>query len=264
MPPLLQVDVSIGYPEKPDMLRGVKLELQESEILGLAGGSGEGKSSLVLAILGLLGMKGGRCQGKIVFAGGDLLQLGHRALRSYRGKRIGLVPQSPMAALNPNLRLGAQLREAWRAHESGEPDWLPLLASVQLPADERFLRLFPRNLSVGMAQRFLIAMAIMHKPSLLLADEPTSALDLVTQSEILELFRHLNRELGTAVLYVSHDLASMASLCHRAAILHGGEIVESGPISEIFAHPRHTYTRRLVAAIPSYAGPSNHDAKLLV
>ena len=142
------------------------------------------------------------------------------------------------------------LDETWRAHRSGKPDWKALLASVSLPAEPPFLRLYPRNLSVGMAQRFLIALAIMHRPSLLLADEPTSALDTITQSEILALFRRLNRETGIGILYISHDLASVAALCHRTAILHQGEIVESAPTAEMFRAPKHPYTRQLIAAIP--------------
>jgi len=160
------------------------------------------------------------------------------------------VPQSPLSALNPNLRLGAQLEESWRAHRSGKPDWQALLASVSLPAEREFLRLYPRNLSVGMAQRFLIALALLHRPSLLLADEPTSALDTITQSEILALFQRLNQETGIGILYISHDLASVAALSHRVAILHQGEIVECASTAELFQAPRHPYTRKLIAAIP--------------
>jgi ABC-type glutathione transport system ATPase component len=215
------------------------------------GRSGEGKSTLILSILGLLGLKNGTCEGEISFAGRSLLSLSGKQFRELRGRHIALVPQSPVAALNPNLRLGAQLREAWRAHQSAaEPDWRELLASVSLPTEPEFLRLYPRNLSVGMAQRFLIAMALMHGPSLLLADEPTSALDTITQAEILALFRRLNQERGVGILYISHDLASVAALCSRVAILHQGEIVECAPTEEVFRAPRHAYTRQLIDAIP--------------
>ena len=149
------------------------------------------------------------------------------------------------------MRLGAQLEEAWRAHEPGKPDWKPLLESVSLPAEDAFLRQYPRALSVGLAQRFLIAMALLHNPSLLLADESTSALDTITQAEILALFTRLNRERGIAVLYISHDLASVASLCHRVAILHDGEVAECGSVEEVFLNPRSEYTKKLIAAIPA-------------
>lgn len=250
MTPLLQLRITAGYPGKPDVLRDVSVEMQAGEIVGLVGRSGEGKSTLILSILGLLGLKKGVCHGEILFQGRNLLELGATEMRRLRGRHIALVPQSPLSALNPNLRLGTQLREAWRAHQSGEPDWQPLLASVSLPAETSFLRLYPRNLSVGMAQRFLIAMALLHRPSLLLADEPTSALDTITQSEILALFRRLNRERGIGILYISHDLASVAALSSRVAILHQGQIVESAATQEVFGAPQHPYTRKLIDAIP--------------
>jgi ABC-type dipeptide/oligopeptide/nickel transport system ATPase component len=246
---LLRLSLSVEYGTKR-VLNEVSLEVAEGEILGLVGRSGEGKSTIALSILGLLALKGGRSTGEIIFKGRDLLKLSSRDMRRLRGKEIALVPQSPLAALNPNMRLGSQLEEAWRAHERGKPDWKPLLESVSLPAEGGFLRQYPRNLSVGLAQRFLIAMALLHNPSLLLADESTSALDTITQAEILALFKRLNRERGIAILYISHDLASVASLCHRVAILHQGEIVECDSVDEIFRNPRSEYTRRLVSAIP--------------
>jgi peptide/nickel transport system ATP-binding protein len=246
---LLSLRVSVAYGQKR-VLNNVSLDVAEGEILGLVGRSGEGKSTIALSILGLLGLKGGTCSGRIDFQGRDLLKLTSREMRRLRGKEIALVPQSPLAALNPNVRLGSQLEEAWRAHEKGKPDWKPLLESVSLPAEESFLKQYPRALSVGLAQRFLIAMALLHSPSLLLADESTSALDTITQAEILGLFKKLNRERGIAILYISHDLASVASLCHRVAILHDGGIAECDSVEDVFLHPRSEYTRRLIAAIP--------------
>lgn len=249
---LLNLRVSVEYSQKR-VLDEVALDVAEGEILGLVGRSGEGKSTIALSILGLLGLKGGRCTGEILFQGRDLLK--HpREMRSLRGKEIALVPQSPLAALNPNMRLGSQLHEAWRAHKRGQPDWKPLLESVSLPAEEGFLRQYPRSLSVGLAQRFLIAMAILHHPALLLADESTSALDTITQAEILGLFKRLNRERGIAILYISHDLASVASLCHRVAILREGRIVECDSVEEVFRHPRNEYTKQLISAIPRLPG----------
>ncbi len=250
MSPLLRLNLSAGYPGKPGVLREVSFEIAQGEIVGLVGRSGEGKSTLILSILGLLGLKNGTCTGRIEFQGRDLLRLKEKEMRKLRGLQIALVPQSPLSALNPNLRLGSQLDECWRAHRSGKPEWQPLLASVSLPSEPEFLRLYPRNLSVGMAQRFLIALALLHRPALLLADEPTSALDTITQAEILALFRRLNRETGVSILYISHDLASVAALCERVAILHKGELVENAPTAEIFQAPRHAYTRQLIEAIP--------------
>lgn len=248
--PLLALNISASYKNKPDVLCSLSLEVHPGEIVGLVGRSGEGKSTIALSILGLLGMKGGRCTGIALFQDRDLLRLSPREMRQVRGRQIGLIPQSPLAALNPNLRLGTHLEEAWKAHRRGIPDVKPLLEAAGLPGDSDFLKRYPMNLSVGMAQRFLIAMAVLHQPPLLLADEPTSALDTVTQAEILNLFRTLNREKGTAILYISHDLASVASLCHRVAILHQGQIVECDSTAVIFENPQHEYTKKLIQAIP--------------
>jgi ABC-type dipeptide/oligopeptide/nickel transport system ATPase component len=165
------------------------------------------------------------------------------------------VLQSPLSSLNPALKIRTQLKEAWRAHASGTSTDCSnairtSLQSVSLPTDDDFLRKYPSQMSVGQAQRVLIAMAVMHRPALLIADEATSALDVITQSEILALFRELNRSTGMAILYISHDLASVAGICDRIAILHEGEIVECGVTEQIFANPQHGYTQRLMAAIP--------------
>jgi ABC-type dipeptide/oligopeptide/nickel transport system ATPase component len=169
---------------------------------------------------------------------------------------MSVVLQSPLTALNPSLRIGAQLKEAWRAHARGTAGEClaairTALRSVSLPEDDEFLRRRPSQLSVGQGQRVTIAMAILHRPALLIADEATSALDTITQSEILRLFAQLNREMNMAVLYISHDLLSVAALCHRIAILHEGEIAECDTPDVIFDSPRHPYTRKLIAALPS-------------
>lgn len=252
--PLLQALFSVDYPNKPGALRDVEIELSEGEILGLVGESGSGKSTIALALLGLLDYKGAKVRGEVRFAGQDLLTLSGRQLRGIRGRQIALVLQSPLSSLNPALRIGTQFRESWRAHHPGRSkEWkthaAELLERVCLPTDDTFLARYPRQLSVGQAQRVLIAMAALHKPRLLIADEPTSALDAITQSETLDLFRKLNRELGMAMLFISHDLLSVASLCSRITILQNGRIVESGPTARVFRDPRTEDTRALLQAV---------------
>ena len=255
MTSLLQARFSVDYPNKPGVLRDVEIEIGEGEILGLVGESGSGKSTIALALLRLLEHKGASITGDILFAGQALLRLRASEMRQIRGRDIALVLQSPLASLNPALRIGTQMAEAWRAHKSGADtkQWkyraLELFERVSLPADESFLHRFPRQLSVGQAQRVLIAMAVLHRPRLLIADEPTSALDAITQSEILDLFRSLNRELNMAMLFVSHDLLAVASLCSRIAILQRGQIVETGATEQMFRDPRTADTRALLEAV---------------
>ncbi len=255
MDELLRVSLRASYPKAKNVLKRVEFELRRGEILALVGQSGSGKSTIALAILGLLGMRGGTGQGAIAFEGDDLLALPEGRMRQIRGRRIGLVPQSPLASLNPALKIGTQFKEAWRAHRPSSGDqWrsgaVDALELASLGNVAGILDRYPRELSVGLAQRVLIAMAILHRPALVIADEPTSALDVITQAEILSLFQDLNRRLGTSMLYISHDLLSVAALSHRVAILHDGEIVETGPTTRIFAEPAHPYTARLIASLP--------------
>ena len=260
---LLSARFSVRYGGKPPVLRDVQMEIRRGEVLGLVGQSGSGKSTLAMAVLGLLDKRRSRAEGNIRFQDSDLLQLSERELRALRGRAIALVLQSPLSSLNPALKIRTQLKEAWRAHASGTSvdcanAIRTSLQSVSLPADDEFLRKYPSQMSVGQAQRVLIAMAVMHRPSLLIADEATSALDVITQSEILALFRELNRSTGMAILYISHDLASVAGICDRIAILHEGEIIECGVTEQIFANPQHSYTKRLMAAIPRPLPQSPH------
>ena len=267
--PLLSMHLSVRYPGKPWVLRDVVLAIQPGEILGLVGQSGSGKSTLALAILGLLDMQRAHAEGSIHFCGTDSLRLSEREMRKIRGRSLGLVLQSPLTSLNPALKIRTQLKEAWRVHAAGtKVDWQTVvrgaLASVSLPADDEFLRRYPSQLSVGQAQRVLIAMAVLHRPALLIADEATSALDVITQSEILALFARLNQGSGMSILYISHDLPSVAGICHRIAILHEGEIVECAPAERIFTSPRHPYTQRLIAALPTIPGRISATAKAAV
>jgi ABC-type glutathione transport system ATPase component len=262
--PLLDVNLSVDYRNKTGVLRNISLRIERGEIVGLVGQSGSGKSTLALSLMGLLSLKGGSVRGEVLFHGKDILKGSERELRAIRGREMSIVLQSPLAALNPALSIGAQLSEAWAAHKprtdaQGSLAIQSALTSVSLPSDKEFLRRRPSQLSVGQGQRVCIAMATLHRPALLLADEPTSALDPITQSEILKLFARLNREMGTAILYISHDLLSVAALCHRICILHEGQIVECGTPDNIFNAPRHEYTRRLVAALPK--PPARKDSK---
>ena len=252
--PLLSARISAGYSGGADVLRDFELDIAPGEVVGLVGESGSGKSTVAMALLRLLEFRGGAARGSVRFQGRDLLALGSRQMRDIRGKGIALVLQSPLASLNPAMRIGAQLRECWRAHRNsseGCPDLLSLLETVNLPGSAEFLERYPRQLSVGQAQRVLIAMAVLHRPKLLIADEPTSALDAVTQAEILKLLSSLRQQLGMSILYISHDLLSVASFCDRIAILREGQIVESDTPERLFAAPRHPYTRTLLGAIPS-------------
>lgn len=252
---LLSARLSVRYGDKPAVLRDVEFEIRQGEVLGLIGQSGSGKSTLAMAILGLLDRKKVKAEGSIQFDGRDLLSLRERELRSLRGSKIALVLQSPLSSLNPALKIRTQLKEAWRAHTSGgaadcDRAIRSSLENVSLPSSDEFLNKYPSQMSVGQAQRVLIAMAVLHRPALLIADEATSALDVITQSEILALFRELNRNSGMSILYISHDLASIAGICDRVVILHEGQLVESGTTAQVLTTPRHAYTQRLLAAMP--------------
>ncbi len=251
--PLLRVNLKAGYSGRL-VLRDIHFELEHGEVLGLVGGSGAGKSTLVLSLLGLLPWRGGRVTGEVLLEGDNLLAHSERKLRTVRGRRIALIPQSPMSALNPAISLQSHFNEAWRAHERHAGSALAsrvheLLAEVQLPSDAEFLRRRPGQISVGQAQRVLIALALLHRPALIIADEPTSALDPVTQSQIIGLLRQLNRIHRTALFYVSHDLISVLQISDRIAVLDDGTIVENLPVSRI-GEARHEATLSLLSTLP--------------
>ena len=252
--PLLAVRLRAGY-GKQAVLDGVEFAMGAGERLGLVGTSGAGKSTLVLALLGLLPWRGGWAEGEVRLEGVNLLGLREREARRLRGRRVALVPQSPMSALNGAVTLRKHFEEAWRAHERGlgerfEARVRELMAQVRLPGDAGFLARLPGAVSVGQAQRVVLAMALLHRPALLVADEPTSALDPVTQVEILELLREVNRETGAAVLYISHDLLSVLRFARRLAVLADGRLVEQVGVEELAGGGRHQATQDLLRTLP--------------
>jgi ABC-type dipeptide/oligopeptide/nickel transport system ATPase component len=250
---LLEARLSVAYRDGTEVLRDLRLTIGQGELLGLAGQSGSGKSTLALALMGLLDRRKAEVRGSIRFQDSELVGLGEKQWRSIRGRQISFIFQSAIASLTPTMRLGDQIREAWQVHSAEPGRWLEesssVLQDLGLPPTREFLRLYPDQISVGMAQRFLAAMAVLHRPALLIADEPTSALDVLTQSELLELLGRLNQSFGTSILLITHDLRVAASFCHRIAVLHGGTIVEDGPAASLLRDPCDEYTKRLVAAI---------------
>jgi len=261
---VLSTRLFVSYRNGGRVLDNLQLSIAPGEMVGLVGESGSGKSTLALALLRLPDPAKVRIEGEIVLNGRDILPLKESAMRRLRGSEIALILQSAGTALNPLLRISSQLREAWAAHgREKSMTWqqaaFPLLERIRLPVTESFLRRYPREISIGQAQRVLLAMSLLHSPSLLVADEPTSAVDMITHAEILDLCRELNRDLGLAILWISHDLLSVASLCSRIAILREGRIVECGSVRQIFECPSEEYTRRLVASVPAHP---LHSARL--
>ena len=255
--PVLSIDLAVDYPQRAGVLRRARLEVFPGEVLGLVGHSGAGKSTLAMAILRLLDHTGATVRGKIVLEGRDLGACSRGEMRDVRGRVVSLIPQSPAAALNPALRIGTQLREAWRAHSqepwAGQTERLrELMDSCGLAREDDLFDRFPGQISVGQAQRVMIMMALLHSPALLIADEPTSALDLITQRDVLELLARINAERRMSILFISHDLIAVSTFCHRLAILHDGEIVECRPVEELLRSPEHEYTKQLVDAAPKW------------
>ena len=235
---LLRVDISADYPGRPGVLQGIRFRLARGEVAGLVGESGSGKSTLALALLRLIELRGGTVRGSVWFDGRDLMLCSPGELRRIRGREIAIVFQSPMSALNPALRIETQLREVWRAHSAepwsgARPRIQELMVRLGLPAGASFLRRYPRQLSVGQAQRVAVALAVMHGPKLLIADEPTSALDPASRGGILDLFERLNRDLGISILYISHDLPSVARLCRTAGVIEAGRLVDWGATDQV-------------------------------
>jgi len=257
--PALQIErlsVSFDTPRgEVKALRDVSLEIEAGEVFGVAGESGSGKSTLAYAIMRDLAPNARVAGGAIRFAGEDLLRLAPDALRSIRGRRIAMVYQDPKSALNPSMRIGQQIAEVLEIHAlASRPGAaaraLELLALVNIPDPSAVARAYPHQLSGGMQQRVVIAMALAGDPALLIMDEPTTGLDVTTQARILELVADLRHNIGAAILYISHDLAVIAQVSDRVGILYAGELVESAPAAQLFRRPAHPYTRGLLDALP--------------
>jgi dipeptide transport system ATP-binding protein len=234
---------------------GVDFSINTGEIVGIVGESGSGKTVTALALMGLVDYPGLVTADRLAFAGRDLLGMGDRERRNLVGKDIAMIFQDPMSSLNPCYTIAFQLMEALRVHEGGTASAqraraLDLLRQVDIPDPLSRLDAYPHQLSGGMSQRVMIAMAIACNPKLLIADEPTTALDVTVQAQILELLLQLQRSRGMALMLITHDLAVVAQVAQRVVVMYAGQEVEAGPIPAIFETPRHPYTRALLDALP--------------
>ena len=260
-------DLRIWFAERP-VVRGMSLAIEPGEVLGLVGESGSGKSVTSLAVLGLLGAAA-RVEGSIRWQGRELLGSTDRALRAIRGREIAMVFQEPMTALNPVMPIGRQIAEAIEAHSgrlTGRETRrrvIGALEEVAIPDAAGRFGDYPHQFSGGQRQRILIAMALVHKPRLLIADEPTTALDVTVQAQVLELLKTLQREHGLAMLFTSHDLAVVGQVADRVAVMRHGEVLESGPARQVLTEPRHVYTQSLLAAVPTLRTDRNEPLAMV-
>jgi len=239
---------------------GVSFDLAEGEIMGLVGESGSGKTVTGFSLLGLVDAPGRIVDGSIKLNGTELTTLSAAELRSRRGREISMIFQDPIATLNPMLTIGLQMRLAIEAHErvskrASQARSADLLTQVGIPSAAARLRAYPHEFSGGMRQRVAIAIALLHRPSVIVADEPTTALDVSIQAQILFQMRDLARETGTAMIWISHDLAVVSSLASKLAVMYAGRIVEQGPTATLLRDPRHPYTAGLIASLPASVEP---------
>jgi ABC-type dipeptide/oligopeptide/nickel transport system ATPase component len=254
-------DLRVVFPgTRPEdaAVKGVSFAMRPGQTLGLVGESGSGKSTACLAVMGLLA-RGASVTGSITFRGTELVGAPERRIRALRGKEIGLVYQDPMAALNPVKTIGAQLREPLRLHlgmsrRQADDRAVELLERVGIAGPREKLRSYPHEFSGGMRQRVVIAMAVSCNPTLLIADEPTTALDVSVQAQVLELLSDLTADLGIGLLIVSHDLSVVAGLADDVAVMRHGEMVEYGPVRQVFEGPGHSYTSDLLAVVRELEG----------
>jgi peptide/nickel transport system ATP-binding protein len=261
---LLEVDdLSIALPggaERPNAVDGVSFDVAAGEIVCLVGESGSGKSVIAQSVMGLLPPELRASRGIVRLDGENLLTAGEARLRALRCTRMSMIFQEPMTALNPVMRCGEQIDEVLATHTAMSAAErrvrvAAIIRDVHLPDAERMIESYPHQLSGGQRQRIMIAMALVLNPKLLIADEPTTALDVTTQAQILTLIREMQRLHGTGVLFITHDFGVVAEIADRVAVLRRGELVEFAPVDELLAHPRHEYTRMLIAAVPAVAPP---------
>ncbi len=259
--PLLEVsNLRTSFHTRHGVVRavnGVSFSLEKGETLGIVGESGSGKSVTCYSLLRLIPQPPGKIEsGSAMFAGVDLLKISDAQLRAVRGKRITMIFQDPMTSLNPYLRVSDQIIEPLLIHENASRDEamqraVNILEEVGVPDAARRIRSYPHEFSGGMRQRVMIAMALITKPELLIADEPTTALDVTVQAQILELVKKMQREIGMAVIWITHDLGVVAGFCKRVQVMYAGRIVESSVTEEIYLRPKHPYTRALQKSIPA-------------
>ena len=236
-------------------VEGVSFHVNAGETLGIVGKSGCGKSVTAMSILRLIQEPPGKIAGAIRFEGRNLLEVSEPEMRDIRGNAISMIFQEPMTSLNPVLTVGRQIGETLQLHQGlssrdAEKRAVEMLVLVGIPAPERRVREYPHQLSGGMRQRVMIAMALACNPKLLIADEPTTALDVTIQAQILDLMRDLKRRLGSAIMLITHDLGVVAEMCQRVVVMYAGRKVEEGAVEEIFARPMHPYTRGLLGSVP--------------
>ena len=261
-PLLLSIgDLHVAVGAQP-VLRGVTLTIRAGEVHGLVGESGAGKSMIGRAIFGLLPSRGRITRGAILFEGADLAAMPAAARRALLGIRIAFIPQDPTTSLNPVRRIGDQIGAVLRRRlgfdrRAAHARALELLGEVAIRDPGRVVQQYPHEISGGMRQRILIAIAFASRPHLVVADEPTTALDVTVQRQILRLIHDLQHKQGAAVLFVTHDLALVAKLCQSLTVLHAGRVLESGPTAEVLAAPQHAYTRALLSATPRLDRPAD-------
>ncbi|HMI12731.1 MAG TPA: ABC transporter ATP-binding protein, partial [Bradyrhizobium sp.] len=237
-------------------INGVSFDIAKGEVLGVVGESGAGKSVTGLAVIGLIDPPGRIAGGEIYLSGTRIDHLPPEEIRRIRGKRIGMIFQDPLTSLNPLYRIGDQIVETIRTHmnlseTAARKRAIDLLAEVGIPAPEKRIDAYPHEFSGGMRQRVMIAMALITRPELLIADEPTTALDVTVQAQILDLIRKRQQELGTAVIFVSHDMGVVAGFCQRVIVMYAGQLMESAPTRALFYRPQHPYNRALQKSIPA-------------